>query len=72
MGVGPLFRFHRLNMEGITKATAVAELFDGLLTELESLWGVSTGREAALARTHLEEACFYAKKQLAINPMNQE
>lgn len=72
MGIGPLFRFHRLNMDGIAKATAVAELFDGLLTELETLWEPSTGREAALARTYLEQACFYAKKQLAINPLNQE
>ncbi len=65
-----LFQLHRLNEVGMARAKAMAEQFDALLTWVESQ-PLGPGREIALCRTHLEEACFYAKKALAQNAENQ-
>lgn len=67
----PLFQVHKLNKEGFEKAELLAGLFDDLLTGMEKL-NLRDGRELALSRTHLEEACFFAKKALASNPANQD
>lgn len=67
-----LFQTHILNESGIAKSRRLAELFNGLLISTEEL--VSSGmnsREFSLAKTHLEQACFFAKKALAQNPHNQ-
>ena len=63
------FKAHMLNAEGIAKARDMAESFDVLLEHLKLL-GVD-GRYAALVATKLEEACFFAKKAIAIKPENQ-
>jgi uncharacterized protein YggE len=69
----PLFEFHRLNEAGVAKANAVASAFDELLRILQEITAEeSTGRPFAIVRTKLEEACFFAKKAVAINPANQE
>lgn len=65
-----LFDFHRLNPKGIRKAKLIADLFDGLLQALEDNCG--QGREFSIVRTKLEEACFFAKKSMAVLPENQE
>lgn len=57
------FQVHMLTEEGKTKAREIAESFDALLTKLEAL--VPEGRELAITRTKLEEACFFAKKGMA-------
>jgi hypothetical protein len=41
---------------------AIAVAFDTLLTQLEEYCPLGGGRQLALARTKLEEACFFAKK----------
>lgn len=64
------FEFHRLNPVGVKRAQSIAESFSELLEKLEA--HVGTGREASLCRTKLEEACFFAKKAMAIQPENQE
>lgn len=64
------FQYHKLNSAGQKKAQDIAESFDNLLTELESLCPTGT-REFSLVKTKLEEACFYAKKSMAIQPHNQ-
>ena len=68
--IDPAFQFHPLNEQGIRKAVRVAELFSELLAELNPICSVGS-REFALVRTKLEEACFFAKKALAVLPENQ-
>ncbi len=68
--MNPLFKVHKLNAAGIEKAKYIAEGFEELLQRLEALCPV--GRETSIARTKLEEACFYAKKAMALDSTNQE
>jgi len=65
-----LFAVHMLNEEGKRKAGVIAYSFDNLLSILEA--NCTEGREFSLVKTKLEEACFYAKKSMAINLNNQE
>lgn len=57
------FAVHMLTEDGKTKAAAIANAFDQCLAALEAL--VPDGRELAIVRTKLEEACFFAKKGMA-------
>ena len=69
----PLFEVHRLNEAGIAKANAVASAFDHLLGTLQEIAEEgANGRLFAIVKTNLEEACFFAKKAIAIRPENQE
>lgn len=70
--VKPEFGVHLLNEQGISKAHEMAWRFSSLLEWLEQPGVCVPGRELALARTKLEEACFYAKKALATNLTNQK
>jgi len=65
----PIFEVHRLNEVGLERAKAVAARFDYLLEDL-AVW-CGPGREFAIVKTKLEEACFFAKKSLANQPENQ-
>ena len=67
-----LFQVHMLNVDGRSKARAIAELFDELLTKLQKEMGSAPSRYASLVNTHLEQACFYAKKNIATDSANQE
>lgn len=62
------FAVHMLNDAGKDKAKAIAEAFDECLEKLVAL--CPTGRELAITRTKLEEACFFAKKAMASAPGN--
>lgn len=66
----PEFETHRLNADGLQKAAAIAGEFAGLLSKLTVL--CIEGRELAIVRTKLEEACFFAKKAMALNLVNQD
>lgn len=57
------FEVHLLTSTGVTKANAIAQAFDECLEKL--LVACPAGRELAIARTKLEEACFFAKKAMA-------
>jgi hypothetical protein len=65
----PLFKVHRLNPSGLAKAEFVANAFDDFLLKI----GINcpAGREFAIVKTKLEEACFFAKKAIANDPVNQ-
>lgn len=63
------FKVYKLNDEGIDKAVEIAVVFDNLLNQLEML--CSEGREFSIVKTKLEEACFFAKKSIAVDPANQ-
>lgn len=67
--VNPEFQVHRLNEQGLKKADNIAVSFDNLLNELKG--NIPAGRELSLVQTHLEQACFYAKKAIAKQPENQ-
>jgi hypothetical protein len=64
------FVVHKLNDRGFKKAEQVRDLFDNFLNSLMPLLGPSY-REVAIIRTKLEEACFFAKKSIAQDPINQ-
>lgn len=65
-----LFAHRLLNDAGSSKARAIADLFTNALTDLEQLMPLG-GREGAIVRTKLEEACFFAKKCMALQTVNQ-
>ena len=66
----PLFTFHKLNDDGIKKAEEIAASFSELLRVLR--FSCPQGREFSIVMTKLEEACFFAKKSMAIQEENQE
>ena len=64
------FEVHILNEDGIRKAQCIKELFNEMLTRLSAWTG--TGREQSIMKTKLEEACFFAKKSMATQEVNQK
>jgi len=70
------FDVHLLNDEGKQKAVEIAEAFDGLLTRLKEIIPLremaNGAREMAVTTTKLEEACFFAKKAMALQIENQQ
>ena len=70
--IRPEFGVHLLNEEGISKAQQMALKFSELAYWLEGAGMCVSGRELSLAKTKLEEACFFAKKAMATNLVNQK
>lgn len=68
--VNEIFSVHMLNDDGKKKAVAMAEDFSELLARVEAV--VPPGRELAIVKTHLQDACFYAKRGMAMKPENQQ
>jgi hypothetical protein len=66
----PEFEVHLLNQEGIEKAKSLANGFDALLDFVKER--VPEGRYLSIVRTKLEEASFFAKKGIAVDPTNQQ
>lgn len=64
------FQVHMLNAEGKVRANMLAEKFSDLLAFCKTVG--MPGRELSLVATKLEEASFFAKKAMAINPNCQE
>lgn len=64
------FSVHLLNDQGVTKATMLALAFSDCLDACERA-GV-TGRELALVVTKLQEASFFAKRSIALQPEYQK
>ena len=62
------FKVHILNGDGIFEAKALAQKFDMLLDGL----ALGNNRYASIVKTKLEEACFFAKKELASRPEYQK
>lgn len=61
--IRPEFSVHMLTEEGKAKATTIANAFHNCLEELSTV--CPDGREMAIVKTKLEEACFFAKKSMA-------
>lgn len=72
MKIRPEFGVHLLNDDGIAKAKEMAFRFSDLTEWLEQPGMCVSSRELSLAKTKLEEACFFAKKAMATNLMNQK
>jgi hypothetical protein len=70
----PLFEVHVLNDQGKERARVIAETFEQAFEKLSALTPTTPTnvREFAIVRTKLEEACFYAKKAMAMLPENQD
>jgi len=71
--MSPLFHFHKLNEKGIKKAENMSNQFDNFLGVLQVIIGKDNldVREFHICKTKLEEACFFAKKCVAIQKENQ-
>ena len=65
------FKVHILTPQGLDAMKEVANLFNALLTGLIDLSPVNT-REFNLVKTKLEEACFFAKKNIASCHVREE
>jgi hypothetical protein len=63
------FAVYKLNEEGLNKACELADRFSELTDYIDQIaW---EPRCKALAITHLESACFFAKKAMAMDGANQ-
>ena len=70
-----MFKFHKLNEAGQEKSKSIQAVFETTVSALETCCAESSqvgGREFAIAKTKLEEACFFAKKSMAMQPENQD
>lgn len=67
--MSPLFDSKRLNDDGVRNVAEVRAAFDALLAKVETL--TPSGRELAIVKTKLEEACFFAVKGIAVFPTYQ-
>lgn len=65
------FTVHALNDEGLNAVGHIAATFDLLLDQLNQICP-DGGREIAIVRTKLEEACFFAKKAISCTPKYQK
>jgi hypothetical protein len=64
-----MFKFHKLNLQGQTKAVAIQKIFEDTLKSLAE--HIPPSRELSIVTTKLEEACFFAKKGMAVVTDNQ-
>lgn len=64
------FQVHLLNEQGLNGAKAIAMILSDALTKLEKI-NSKPSREMSLVKTHLQDAGFWAKRALAVNPAMQ-
>lgn len=62
------FAVHMLNNKGKRKANEIATAFDTCMSVIEK--HCPPGRLLAIVKTTMEQACFFAKKSMAIQPEN--
>lgn len=65
----PAFTPHLLNAQGLEKSQRLRAAFSALLCEVEAL--LPAGRELAIVRTKLEEACMFAVRGVAVATESQ-
>lgn len=64
-----LFKFYALNEKGIQKKLDATWMFDNLTNQLSDL--LPEGRELAIVKTKLEEACMFTIKGISRCAENQ-
>ena len=62
------FQTHLLNERGLVAVSDVGQVFSDMLDKIETL--IPPGRERAIVITKLQEACFFAKRAVAVLPDN--
>ena len=62
------FGLHNLTNEAAKECHDVGTLFSVFLDNLETV--CPPGREFALVKTKLQEACYFAKKSIGLEPSN--
>lgn len=67
MPIAQEFASHLLNHTGLERAGKIAQAFNDLVIALD----LPEGRQRSIVMTKLEEACFFAKKAIAVRPENQ-
>ena len=70
MEIHELFEVHMLNDRGKRRAVEIAEIFSTLLYSLEVIVSANS-RNMSIVKTKLQEAAFYAKRQMAEQKENQ-
>jgi hypothetical protein len=65
-----LFMVHRLNEDGMKKADRISDIFEKAYNDLSTVCTIDS-REFKIVQQKLEEACFFAKKSMAMVPKNQ-
>ncbi len=63
------FQVHKLNETGLAKAEQLGEVFSEALAKIEAL--IPASRGLSLVVTKLQEASFFAKREIATQPDNQ-
>jgi hypothetical protein len=72
IAIRPEFQAFRLNDHGKQLAHAASEIFTEALNKLDGLLGDQQGRERALMVTTLQQAAFWARRALSVQPSNQQ
>lgn len=68
----PLFASHNLNPSGAIAVENLKRAFTKVLADVEAqLAPEVSGRELALVKTHLQTACMFAVRGVAIDPVYQ-
>lgn len=65
-----LFQVHTLNEEGMKKAKHLQDLFEQFFAQITE--GLPDSREKSIVATKLQEASFYAKRAMAMQPENND
>jgi len=63
------FKVHVLNDEGCAKTKVLDHIFSETLDAIERM--IPAGRERALVVTKMQEASFFARRAIALDPQNQ-
>jgi hypothetical protein len=66
-----MFEVHTLNEKGMAKAKELQRMFEEFLIDLCDICGTD-GREMSIVRTKLQEASFFAKRAMAMQPENHD
>jgi len=64
-----LFDDRQLNVKGFARVQNIGHAFDTLLCVIEA--ALPEGRQLSIVKTKLEEACFYSKKGISLQPEYQ-
>ena len=67
-----IFKVHMLNQKGIEKAERIRMAFEKCVMDVNLQAKGGDERCLALFKTKMEEACFYAKKAMASDPINHK
>ena len=66
------FEVHKLNKDGLEKCKKVKTWFEELFKSVENLFPDECTYHETEFKRSLERACFYAKKTIALDRINQE